>query len=228
MRRSLPRRWCWRTSSCPSWASLGWTKRSCSGCWRSASRIARRHSYDSLSMSPCNGAAGRPTACWASRTATLPRGGRAAPRLPLLLLPPEGGLLPLAQPPPAALREPAKWSAPAPQPLLFVGVPAAPPTPPFPPAGSRKSCRRIPGRLRQVPPLPAGAGTAPLGDDGDPQRGGLAAPTTLPSPPRGHPAAKTRSRPQELPKPGPGQQPGHVPARKSTRRLSGVYTYHRK
>lgn len=173
-------------------------------------------------MSSCNAAAGRPTACWASRTATLPRSGRAAPRLPLVLLPPEGSLLPLAQPPLAALLEPMKRSGPAPQPLLFGGVPAAPLTPPSLHVGSGKSRARIWGRLWQAPPLPDGAGTAHVRGDGEPRRGGPAAPGALPSHPRGRPDGKTRTRPQELPKPGPGQQLGHVPARKSVRRLSVV------
>lgn len=77
------------------------------------------------------------------------------PVLPLDPLPPKGSHLSAAQP--------------------FVGVPAAPPLPPFLPTGSEKSRRRTQRRLCPGPPVSARAANAPLGGPDKPQRGGPAA-----------------------------------------------------
>lgn len=70
------------------------------------------------------------------------------------------------------------------------------------------------GRQRQIPPLLARAGTAPLRGPGAPRRGGPAAPRPH-QPTRGNAAGDARV-PQKPAKPGPGQQLGHVPAPKGT------------
>ena len=173
-------------------------------------------------MLSCDCAAGRPAVCWAWRTPVLPGAGRAALRVPSAPLPPEEGLPHPVLPPPAALPDTTWMSSSAPPQLPLVGIPAAPPLPLFPSRGSKKSPRRSQRRLRQVPPLPARAGNAPLGGHGDPPRGGLAALRPLHHPTRGHPTSNTRRTPQQLLKPGLGHQLGHAPAPKKIRRCSLV------
>ncbi|XP_075596604.1 E3 ubiquitin-protein ligase Topors-like [Balearica regulorum gibbericeps] len=156
-----------------------------------------------LMTSLCNGPVGRPTVCWAWRTAMLPEGRRAALWLPLAPLPPRKGLQCLARPTLSALKEPMRMTSPAPQQLPFVGVLAALPVPLFLSPGS-KSFRRSLRRPRHVHLLPTGAGNGPLGSHSDPQRGGLAAPRPLLQPRRGCPTSNSRTTPEVLPKPGLG------------------------
>ena len=166
----------------PSWAprtTAGWRESCRAGCWGSPTKTPRRHWCDSVHVSPWKGAAERPTVCWDGGTPVLPGGGRAALRVPRAPLPPKEGLSPPAQPPPAALRDPARRRCPAPRPQPVVGVPAASPLLPLPPPRSKRSHTRSQGRLCPGPPLPAGALKAPLKGHGDPQRGGPAAPTPL-------------------------------------------------
>lgn len=161
----------------------------------------------------------------------LPRSGRLALHLPPSPLPP------LAQPHPTTLLELTKRSALEPQTLAFGGwggwseVSQQLPNIPVPTHREQEELHKglCKGRLWQVPPLPVRAETTLLGGHGEPPRGGLAAPRTLPSTSRGHlDDGKTRAMPQELPKPRPGQQLGSVLAHKSVRRLSGICIYPRK
>lgn len=77
----------------------------------------------------------------------LLRSEREALKLPLALLPPKKDLLAPAQPPSVALTDLRQKSSPAPHQLPFVGVQAAPALLPFPPTGSKRSCRRTQKRL---------------------------------------------------------------------------------
>ena len=115
-------------------------------------------------------------------------------------LPPQGGLLPPAQP--------------------FIGVPAAPATPPFPPMESKKSRGRTRRWLCPGPPLPAGAANAPARGPNKPRRRGPAELRSPPSPARGHPAVTdTGGLPQGTAEPWPGR---HLGLRPDTRRSNKI------
>ncbi|XP_030325511.1 uncharacterized protein C12orf50 homolog [Calypte anna] len=97
------------------------------------------------------------TICWFWRITMLLRSGRAALKLPVILLPSKGALLALAQPPLAAWLQLMKRNVPA----AVGGDPSSLPDAPLS-MGYRNSQIKIWNSLWWVPPLPAETGTTPL------------------------------------------------------------------
>lgn len=133
-------------------------------------------------MSLCSGAAGRPTIC--GRTAMLLRSRRAAPWMPPILLPHQGGLSHPAQPLPAALLE-LKRSIPSHQPLLFMGVASRAPVPMY---REKQLPHEDPGQAMSGPSTPSW--------DRHHSPGGPAAPKALSRPARGQLTSSTGRMPQ--------------------------------
>jgi len=174
-----------RQRASSSAACVGWgrTGTSCSGAQSPAWDPWPRRSLTGSCKPSSVAAAGKPAGCAASRmrrTAVRP-------------LPHRGPSQPAPRPP-AALRAWTRKSSPAHPVGSFTGTLAS--SAPHPALGSGSSPVRSRGGRQQGPapraaataaPLPAGAGSAALGDPVGPRRGGPAVPWVLHSPARGRP-----------------------------------------